>query len=460
MENKRLHAYEDERTDNMYKKRAKQFLCFLLSLCLAGTIAFGEIGSLPGLNTIAYADGEEGDSSEPDTAGDPQDPDYSVDSSLCDHDWVLKDSGECYYCSHCTMTVGKGNPQFCEIMGTHVFESNGVCKNCDTYDVNSDITHLTVTFMNGDVQFAASAIQNGGTVSAPATDPTKDGCTFAYWTLNPDNPSAFDFSTSITQNITLYAYFGEPGNFSDLRTEIGNTENGGPLTLTRDYTAEAGEGGLTIPSDKTITISNGKDTDFFFIERDEPEAAAEEIVGLVCRRLPKHYGLDSRDIQVLTPMHRGVVGAAKLNEMLQKAVNPNTESITRNGCCYRLQDKVMQIRNNYDKDIFNGDIGTIVNINMEDRELIVNFDGRQVAYDATDLDELVLAYATSIHKSQGSEYPIVIIPISVRTSLTATTTTAMMISAAAMIIPTLTATSAAMISDHKGGYGYVREFWI
>ena len=110
-------------------------------------------------------------------------------------------------------------------------------------------------------------------------------------------------------------------------------------------------------------------------------------------------------------MHRDVVGAAKLNEMLQKAVNPNTESITRNGGCYRLQDKVMQIRNNYDKDVFNGDIGTIVNINMEDRELIVNFDGRQVAYDATDLDELVLAYATSIHKSQGSEYPIVIIPI-------------------------------------------------
>ncbi len=162
---------------------------------------------------------------------------------------------------------------------------------------------------------------------------------------------------------------------------------------------------------KMPDISNGKDTDFFFIERDEPEAAAEEIVGLVCHRLPKHYGLDSRDIQVLTPMHRGVVGAAKLNEMLQKAVNPNTESITRNGCCYRLQDKVMQIRNNYDKDVFNGDIGTIVNINMEDRELIVNFDGRQVAYDAADLDELVLAYATSIHKSQGSEYPIVIIPI-------------------------------------------------
>jgi len=162
---------------------------------------------------------------------------------------------------------------------------------------------------------------------------------------------------------------------------------------------------------KMPDISNGKNADFFFIERDEPEAAAEEIIGLVKNRLPKHYRLSSQEIQVLTPMQRGVVGAAKLNEMLQNAVNPNTLSLSRSGYNYKLQDKVMQIRNNYEKDVFNGDIGTIININTEDRELTVNFDGNPVVYDATELDELVLAYATTIHKSQGSEYPIVVMPV-------------------------------------------------
>ena len=110
-------------------------------------------------------------------------------------------------------------------------------------------------------------------------------------------------------------------------------------------------------------------------------------------------------------MQRGVVGATKLNEMLQSAVNPNTLSLSRSGYNYKLQDKVMQIRNNYEKDVFNGDIGTIININTKDRELTVNFDGNPVVYDATELDELVLAYATTIHKSQGSEYPIVVMPV-------------------------------------------------
>lgn len=158
-------------------------------------------------------------------------------------------------------------------------------------------------------------------------------------------------------------------------------------------------------------VSNGRNTDFFFIERENPESAANEIVGLVRNRLPRHYRVKPQDIQVLAPMQRGIVGAAKLNQVLQDAVNPNSVSLHRGGYQYRLHDKVMQIRNNYDKEVFNGDIGVVVDVNLEDRELTVNFDGRAVLYDVSELDELVLAYATTIHKSQGSEYPIVVIPV-------------------------------------------------
>ena len=156
-------------------------------------------------------------------------------------------------------------------------------------------------------------------------------------------------------------------------------------------------------------ISNGKNTDFFFIEIEEPELAAQEIVTLVKDRLPRAY--KTRDIQVLTPMQRGVVGAANLNQVLQQAVNPDSHGIRRGGVEYRLHDKVMQIRNNYDKEVFNGDIGTVISVNLEDRELVIRFDDREIAYDATELDEVVLAYATTIHKSQGSEYPIVVMPV-------------------------------------------------
>ena len=156
-------------------------------------------------------------------------------------------------------------------------------------------------------------------------------------------------------------------------------------------------------------ISNGKNTDFFFIEIEEPELAAQEIVTLVKDRLPRAY--KTRDIQVLTPMQRGVVGAANLNQVLQQAVNPDSHGIRRGGVEYREHDKVMQIRNNYDKEIFNGDIGTVISVNLEDRELVIRFDDREIAYDATELDEVVLAYATTIHKSQGSEYPIVVMPV-------------------------------------------------
>ena len=110
-------------------------------------------------------------------------------------------------------------------------------------------------------------------------------------------------------------------------------------------------------------------------------------------------------------MQRGVVGAANLNQVLQQAVNPNSHGIRRGGIEYRENDKVMQIRNNYDKEVFNGDIGTVESVNLEDRELVIRFDDREVAYDSMELDEVVLAYATTIHKSQGSEYPIVVMPV-------------------------------------------------
>lgn len=152
--------------------------------------------------------------------------------------------------------------------------------------------------------------------------------------------------------------------------------------------------------------------DFFFQEMEEPEEIAKRIVDLVKTKLPNYYKVARSDIQVLTPMQRGVIGAANLNMELQKALNSEGFSLQRGGVHYRVRDKVMQIRNDYDKDVFNGDIGTVVYVDTQDKELTVNFDGREVKYDVTELDELVLAYATTIHKSQGSEYPIVVMPIS------------------------------------------------
>ena len=157
--------------------------------------------------------------------------------------------------------------------------------------------------------------------------------------------------------------------------------------------------------------SNGKDTDFFFIRKDDPEQVAEEIVKLVKHRLPKAYNQPLSNIQVLTPMQRSVVGAGNLNMLLQQALNTSTLGISRGGINYKLGDRVMQIRNNYDKNVFNGDIGIIEKVNMEDRMLCIRFDGSLVEYEASELDEVTLAYATTIHKSQGSEYPIVVIPV-------------------------------------------------
>nr|WP_318684706.1 ATP-dependent RecD-like DNA helicase [uncultured Acetatifactor sp.] len=162
---------------------------------------------------------------------------------------------------------------------------------------------------------------------------------------------------------------------------------------------------------KMPDLRGGRDSDFFFAAKDTNEEAAELLVKYCTVNLPRYYHVNAvRDIQVLTPMQRGICGAANLNQVLQEAVNPGRICLKRGGTEYRERDKVMQIRNDYDKEVFNGDIGFITKVDLEERELTVNFDGREVIYDATQLDELTLAYATTIHKAQGSEYPIVVMP--------------------------------------------------
>lgn len=162
---------------------------------------------------------------------------------------------------------------------------------------------------------------------------------------------------------------------------------------------------------EAIDMRGGKDADFFFATKETNQEVVETVVQYCKTNLPRYYHVDPlEDIQVLTPMQRGECGAVNLNQVLQEAMNPTNIFLRRGGTQYRLHDKVMQIRNDYDKEVFNGDIGMIVKVNMEDRELTVKFDDREVVYDVTELDELSLAYAVTIHKSQGSEYPIVVMP--------------------------------------------------
>ena len=181
-----------------------------------------------------------------------------------------------------------------------------------------------------------------------------------------------------------------------------------------------------INSGKMPDISNGRESDFFFMDMEKEarkkgrdpkdsavlaEEAAKIITTLVTSRLSRYYHTPPAEIQVLTPMQRGAVGAASLNQALQQVLNPGEQGLKRGGYLFKARDKVMQIRNNYDKEVFNGDIGVIQSVDLEERELTVIFDDRPVSYDVTELDELMLAYATTIHKSQGSEYPIVVIPV-------------------------------------------------
>jgi len=189
------------------------------------------------------------------------------------------------------------------------------------------------------------------------------------------------------------------------------------VRLTRIFRQAAGSriimNAHRINKGEAIDMRGGKDSDFFFAEEETSEGILERLLRYCTKNLPTYYHVDAlRDIQVLTPMQRGPVGAANLNQVLQEAMNPVGPALQRGGTHYRIRDKVMQIRNDYDKEVFNGDIGTIVKVDLEERELTVNFDDREVVYDVTELDELVLAYATTIHKAQGSEYPIVVMPFS------------------------------------------------
>jgi exodeoxyribonuclease V alpha subunit len=156
----------------------------------------------------------------------------------------------------------------------------------------------------------------------------------------------------------------------------------------------------------------GRRPDFYYVERNTPEEVLGVIKELCIKRLPSAFHLSPLDdIQVMTPMHRGTVGVANLNAELQALLNPEGKVITRGGRLFRTNDKVMQIRNNYEKEVFNGDIGRIVGIDLEEQKVLVKFEDRVVSYEWSDLDELVLAYAISIHKSQGSEYPAVVVPL-------------------------------------------------
>jgi exodeoxyribonuclease V alpha subunit len=155
-------------------------------------------------------------------------------------------------------------------------------------------------------------------------------------------------------------------------------------------------------------------SDFYFIESQEPEAIQELIVRLVKERIPGRFGFDPKaDIQVLAPMNRSQLGARNLNLVLQEALNPSTggPEVERFGWTFRIGDRVIQTENDYQRDVFNGDLGIVEEINRIEQEMVVRFEGRAVNYDFADLDELSLAYVLSIHKSQGSEFPCVVIPV-------------------------------------------------
>ncbi len=159
-------------------------------------------------------------------------------------------------------------------------------------------------------------------------------------------------------------------------------------------------------------FSQGEDSNFFFIFEEDPGKAVHKIKNLCVRRIPQKYKVDPvMDIQVITPMYKGDIGANTLNTVLQNALNPRGRELQRGGKTFRVGDKVMQIRNNYTKEVYNGDIGRVCYINLEEQELIVDFGGRKIGYEFVELDEIILAYAITVHKAQGSEYPVIIMPV-------------------------------------------------
>lgn len=190
-----------------------------------------------------------------------------------------------------------------------------------------------------------------------------------------------------------------------------------PVTMLTEIFRQAA-GSQIITNAHRINSGNQPDTkqyagsDFFFLEYDEAEAVLNQIVGLVTQRLPRKYGYDPlREIQVLAPMKKGIIGTENLNYVLQQALNPQKEVLMRMGRRFGVGDKVMQLRNNYQKEVYNGDIGLIKSINFVDQQLVVTVEEKEITYSFTEADELVLAYAVSIHKYQGSECRSVVIPV-------------------------------------------------
>ena len=192
-----------------------------------------------------------------------------------------------------------------------------------------------------------------------------------------------------------------------------------PVVELTEIFRQAGKSGIIVNAHKInkglIPEPAHPDADvdeFFFIEQEDPEKVVNIIKKLVCERIPERFGFDPvNEIQVMSPMHKGAAGTGNLNSVLQEALNTSRISIARGERLLKLNDKVMQIKNNYDKEVFNGDIGRISLIDPDNQRIVIDFEGFPVEYDYSDLDEILLAYAISVHKSQGSEYPAVVFPI-------------------------------------------------
>ena len=159
-------------------------------------------------------------------------------------------------------------------------------------------------------------------------------------------------------------------------------------------------------------LNNVEERDFYFLEETNPEKAEEKVVNLYCEKIPEKFGFDPfSEIQVISPLYKGKAGVTRLNKILQKILNPKGHFLLRGQTVFRVGDKVMQLKNNYEKEVFNGDIGIIEQVNSGKEEILVRFPEKSAVYRGQELNQLTLSYAVSVHKSQGSEYPAIIMPI-------------------------------------------------